>query len=405
MIMHRWIRTFAVILSWVAALGSVQAFNVAHAQGITFDSENVTYKFAESLAFTLSASGDVPITQATVFYQTGNARPFSQPAAQFTPAQQVNVAATIVFSETRPPAFSTIAYWWEIVDQSGNQQRSEVKTFTYIDNRFSWQDLTAGITRVHWYQGNSSFGAAAAAMANDNLARLHQQLGIEPPSTIDFYIYNSLVDLRSAVELAGRPWLSGQARPELGVVMVAIPPGDSARIQMERDIPHELTHLMVYLASGPGYDAVPAWLDEGLATMNEGDPNPTQAVALQDALAQNRVPALDTLCGAFPTDASAALVAYAVSRGITQEIIDEYGSTGVQSLLAAYADGASCGGGVERALNTTLAGLELKWRSSFGPANGVATIAQGSGPWLLIWLVIALPFAALLLSRKPKKNS
>jgi hypothetical protein len=31
-------------------------------------------------------------------------------------------------------------------------------------------------------------------------------------------------------------------------------------------------------------------------------------------------------------------------------------------------------------------------------------MAQNSGPWLLIWIAIAIPFFALLLLRKPKKN-
>jgi hypothetical protein len=160
---------------------------------------------------------------------------------------------------------------------------------------------------------------------------------------------------------------------------------------------------MVYLATFPRYDAVPAWLDEGLATLNEAEPNPAQAVALQTALAAGRVPSLEAQCGTLPADATEALAAYAQSRGVVQQIVDVYGSTGIQALLAAYRDGASCAGGVERALNTTLTGLELQWSTSLSPESSATTLAKGFGPWLLILIAVSFPLIVLLVGRKPKE--
>ncbi len=95
-----------------------------------------------------------------------------------------------------------------------------------------------------------------------------------------------------------------------------------------------------------------------------------------------------------------------------QQIINEYGSAGVQALLAAYRDGATCAGGVERALNTSLTGLELKWRAQLQPiaaSNPTDTrhlIATSTGilPWLLLLAVIALPLIVILLWRSPRKD-
>ena len=388
-----------IVITWVAlAIGS------ARADGITVSSIDASYTFARSMIFSLSASSDSPVTQATLFFQSGGAPPLSQPADSFVPANQVNLAATVNLVETKLPAFSTISYWWEVADQSSKTIRTETRTLAYIDNRFNWQEITSGPVRVHWYRGDSGFSTAAASVANEALPRIQQQSGVEPPSPIDIYIYASVDDLRSAVELGGRPWLGGQARPEFGVVMVAIPPGDGALIQMRREIPHELTHLMVFIATTPDYQAVPAWLDEGLATLNEGEPNPTQAVALQDAFAANRLIPIDALCGPFSTDASAALLAYAESQGVVQQIVDDYGSAGLQALLAAYRDGATCAGGVERGLSATLAGIELKWRSRLGPAGSAEAVAKGSGPWLLLWIAIGLPLLGLIAWRRPAKR-
>lgn len=385
------------------------ARSAAQAAGISFSSLNASYNFADQMVFAATASSNSPITQATVFFQSGGQPPYSRPADPFTPATVVSLTATIDLNATRLVPFSTVSYWWEAIDQAGQTARSATQTLIYVDNRFSWQDFASGPVRVHWYQGDSGFGGAAANTAAAAIPGIQQQIGVDPPSPLDVYLYASVDDLRSAVELAGREWLGGQARPELGVVLVAIPPGESARLQMRRDIPHELTHLMTFVAASPNYDAVPRWLDEGLATLNEGEPNSTQALAVQEALARNKLIPIEALCGAFPADASAALLAYGQSRYLAQQIINEYGSAGIQALLAAYRDGATCSGGVERALNITLPELELKWRAaqqvntSTPTDTAPLTATTGILPWLLLIAVVALPLIVILVWRFPRK--
>jgi hypothetical protein len=402
-------RTWLIL---IITLGFLHPIELVKADGITFNALSASYQFAESITFTADVSGPAPITRATVFFQSSSQPPYSHPADPFTPATPITLTATIDLKETKLIPFSTVSYWWEVVDAAGNAARSATQTLIYVDNRFAWQELTAGPVRVHWYQGDSGFGSAAASVASETLPKIQQQIGVEPPSPLDVYVYASTDDLRSAVELAGREWLGGQARPELGVVLVAIPPSDSARLQMRRDIPHELTHLMTFVATTPNYDATPRWLDEGLATLNEGDPNSTQAIAVQDAATKNKLIPLENLCGTFPTDASAALLAYGESRSVVQQIINEYGSSGVQALLAAYRDGATCEGGVERALNTSLTGLEVKWRSQLQPGeattNPIAPTTSSSStgilPWLLLLAVIVLPLIVILWWSRPRKT-
>jgi hypothetical protein len=402
-------RTFLCLIILVGLLHPA-ARSAAQAAGISFVSLDASYTFADQMIFTATAVSNSPIMQADVFFQSGSQPPYSRPADPFTPATVVSLTATIDLDETRLIPFSTISYWWEAIDQAGQKARSATQTLIYVDNRFPWKDVASGPARVHWYQGDSGFGGAAANIAAEAIPGIQQQIGVEPPSPLDVYLYASIDDLRSAVELAGREWLGGQARPELGVVLAAIPPGDSARLQMRRDIPHELTHLMTFVAASPNYDAVPRWLDEGLATLNEGDPSSTQALAVQEALANNRLIPIESLCGAFPADASAALLAYGQSRYIVQQIINEYGSAGIQALLAAYRDGATCSGGVERALNITLPALELKWRAAqqpgpSSPTTAVPTSSAAAGvlPWLLLIGVVALPLIVILVWRSPRK--
>ncbi len=398
-----------LIIALFCLLGLFHSIGLAWAGGsIVFSDLTAIYTFAGHMTFTASVTSTAPIVKATVFFQSGSQPPTSQLADSFTPAPVVTLTATIDLKQVSLTPFSTVSYWWEVSDATGQTARSDIQTVVYMDNRFAWQEFFSSAVRIHWYQGDSGYSAAAAAVAAEALPKIQQQIGVDPPSPIDIYLYASLDDLRSAVELAGRSWLGGQARPELGVVLVAIPPGQDAQLQMRHDIPHELSHLMTFVATTPNYNRVPRWLDEGLATLNEGEPNSTQALAVQNALTDNKLIPLEALCAAFPQDASQALLAYGESRNVVQHIINEYGSAGIQALLAAYRDGATCAGGVERGLNTTLTGLELKWRTPLQNDTAAASPAASSAstgfaPWLILIAAITVPLVVVVAWHKPQK--
>ena len=78
-------------------LGLLQpiARSAAQAAGISFSSLAASYTFGDQLIFTATASSASPITQATVFFQSGSQPPYSHPADPFTPATVVSLTATI----------------------------------------------------------------------------------------------------------------------------------------------------------------------------------------------------------------------------------------------------------------------------------------------------------------------
>jgi hypothetical protein len=179
------------------------------------------------------------------------------------------------------------------------------------------------------------------------------------------------------------------------VVLVAVPAGQGALAQMKRDIPHELTHLLVYQATGAGYARVPRWLDEGLASANEELAQPAYQLALEAALSSGQLVPLETLCAPFSADAGAAQLSYAQSQSIVQYIRNNY-PEGIHKLLGAYARGATCGGGVEQALGSTLSAFDRNWRATLGPRNVLQTVASSVGVWVLLALIVSLallPFA------------
>ena len=73
--------------------------------------------------------------------------------------------------------------------------------------------------------------------------------------------------------MGGSTWVAGHANPDLGVVLVSIAPGENQSMEMERQIPHELAHVLLYRLTGPAYANLPNWLTEGIASQVEGYPN------------------------------------------------------------------------------------------------------------------------------------
>ncbi|HEY4723180.1 MAG TPA: hypothetical protein VII92_15100, partial [Anaerolineae bacterium] len=137
-----------VVIALAASIGSASADTATLADGITVTSIKVTYTFARSMTFSVTAASSSAITQATLFYQSGVTPPRSQPADPFTPANPVDLTATVDLSKSSISAFSTVSYWWEISDETGRQLRTDTQTLAYIDNRFAWKDFASGAVRI-----------------------------------------------------------------------------------------------------------------------------------------------------------------------------------------------------------------------------------------------------------------
>lgn len=375
------------------------------AAGITVIESQASYSFAQQVTFTLRAASDAPITQVYLFYRaTGNERTQSVNVAIEQTGEEI-VATHLHDLRIFPlPPFATVTFWWQIEDSAGRRLATDPQQFEYSDNRFRWEQLGNGNLTVHWVagQGNPVFGQAALDIAQSSVEEINAELRAPLPA-IHIYIYDSQNNLGAAMMLAGREWISGQAHPELGVIAIAVPPEEGYTARMMRDIPHEITHLLVYQVVTPaGYHYVPEWLDEGLATANERTPNPDHAAILETARAAGRLLPLESLCVPFPPDAQTARLAYAESRSVVEFIRRRYGAPEIRALLAAYAEGASCTAGVQKALGISFNRLETEWLASLTPKAPWRAWLEQTGVWVGLWLLgllLAVPMIGRLRRR------
>jgi len=369
-------------------------------------SSTVTYTFGQQATFELEASAPAGVTAAYLYLQQAREKRVEVHPVSVDPRTTVRIRYEHDLHLFPFPPFGLVRWWWEVRDAEGHSLTTEPAAFYYADNRFQWKTSTAGPVRVHSVVDDPVYIQAALNVTQASLENIREQLDAPMPERVDLYLYPSADDIRAALEMAGREWAGGEAMPDLGVILVAVPPNRGILPRMERDIPHELTHLLVYQVMGErGYQYIPAWLDEGLATANELQPDPMLDVLLEEAQRQGRLIPLSELCAPFPPDPEIALLSYAESASVVRYIQKRYGDSGIQALLATYADGAGCEGGVQRALGISLQRLELAWHADLMGLGAWLAWASDNRGWLALWAISLLAAVPMALSLRRNSGS
>ena len=355
----------------------------------------VSYTFGEKIIFSATIQTKSSIQTAYLLFQVeGDTNTHTIPL-EVVSGGKTEYTYLIRDGLLRP--FSRLFYWYHLALTDSDPYDSSRYSFQYDDNRYPWQTIQDSSLSLHWVAGEISFGQAAFDAAHAGYLAIQALIPVKPGSPINIYIYASAADVQNTLNLGGYTWVGGHASPDLGVVLVSIAPGETQAIEMERQIPHELAHILLYRLTGSTYANQPTWLLEGIASQAERYPNANYAQVLAIASQKKTLLPITSLCGPFPADASGATLAYAESDSFTRYLHETYGTSGLQTLIQAYSDGLTCEQGTERAFGLPLTQLDQAWRQvSLGEkTTGIAF--QNFLPYLLLLaIVIVIPVWQLL---------
>jgi hypothetical protein len=363
----------------------------ARAQSAVAVSEaRAEYRFGEQITFTARIQSQSPIQEASILFQAEGDPNTRLATLQIGPDGRTSYQYLLSAGLLRP--FVHIDYWFRLTLAGGEVYTSQHFYVDYVDNRFPWQTLEDASVRLHWYEGDTAFGQAALNVARLGLQQISNLIPIVQGGPIDIYVYEAPIDLQEALSLGGQPWLAGHASPDLGVVLVSIAPGAEQAIAMQRQIPHELAHVLLYRYTGAAYNQLPAWLREGIASLAELYPNADYVQALSVATQNQSLLPISDLCGLFPPDASGALLAYAESHSFTRYLHDTFGTSGLLALIQAYKDGLNCEQGAQRAFGSPLLQLDERWRAeALGEKMGNLALRNLLPYLVVLLLILALP--------------
>jgi hypothetical protein len=149
---------------------------------------NSHYEFGRQLGFHLEASSASGITQVILFFRATGDATTTVERPQFVAGPSVTVNHTYDLQDRYIKPFSRVEYWWTLSDAADHRLTTEVQTFSYDDNRFSWQFLTGEGVAVYWYQGTEAFGQAALDVAVGAVPRISADLGVGAPQPIRAFL-------------------------------------------------------------------------------------------------------------------------------------------------------------------------------------------------------------------------
>ena len=372
--------------------------------GVQVLDTEVDYSFGDSIIFQAAIQSDTPIEQVVVFVQAkGRLDAETIPA---TISSSGEATAELDLQQYPVRGFSEITYWYRVTLENGEVFTSEKYHFFYEDSRYDWETLETDDFTVHWYDDEVNFGQEMVNIAGSSLQRAQTYLQVTPNETIHIYAYDNAREMQSALQTSGQDWVAGHADPDLGVILVSLPPGPERQLEMERQIPHELMHILMFQKTGSAYERLPVWLNEGLASITELYPNPDYYTILKDAYEEKKLLPITSLCQSFPQDSSRVLIAYAETASFTRYLYNQYGTPGLENLISSYADGLECDRGAEQALGSTLTQLEIQWRREIFNQDPLISAIENLIPWVLVLLlIIGLPLIfSLLVSRKNRSH-
>jgi len=342
---------------------------VAAGDDITVIDSDVDVNFPSQAEFTLEAESYVEIIDVRLYYQVdmmNYAEVVSEGWAEFTPASKIEANWVWDMENASLPPGAEVTYWWMIEDADGNRFETSPEIMHFDDERYLWQSLTSTVPQggeltLFWYEGGDSFARELMDTCKEGLARLTQDIGTYPERPIKIYIYASTGDLQGAM-IFPQEWTGGVAFTGFSTIAIGI---STAGLDWgKRALVHELTHLVVHQATFSPYGQLPIWLDEGLATYNEGELDPVFRCCLQEAILEDELISVRSLCSPFSAETEKALLSYAQSYSLVEYLLDNYGQDRMLDLFTILKQGSTYDEALSEVCGFDIDGLDARWRGT-----------------------------------------
>lgn len=369
-----------------------------HQETISFGTPKVEIEFGKQVIFEIHANPADDISEVFLSIQPqGESVRVKQ--ASFDKEGNVFIQYDTRTDPFHP--FSQIEYWFSAVTTDSQKYESPHYNFEYADNRFSWKSLKDDLFEVYWYAGGLDFGQAALNTAKAGLQTAQTYLDVTPSAPIRIFIYETSTDLQSSLQFTQQSWIAGHANVDTRSILLSIAPGVEQQLEFERQIPHELMHLLQFEVYGEGYSRIPVWLIEGSASLAELYPNPDYQWVLERAAREQNLLPINSICISFPREASGAFLSYAQSTSFVRFLHQKFGRSGLQTLMTLYSDGIGCEEGVIAAFGSSLGQLENAWQEEvLGMRPGLLAL-RNLFPYLsLSALLLLIPLAIGLFALK-----
>lgn len=351
-----------VVLGWL----SLTTFATVDAQsaedGPTVQGTRFENSWPDSVVVTALVDNAAEVESATFLYTILPEGALTREAAEISEGDVTRIRAE--FPTRNPqlwiPAGADFEWHWEFVYASGETFETEPQIWRYEDPRFEWQSLKEGDLEIAWYHDRG----VAETMMREGLQALEEIspfLGLDELIPIKVYVWANTEDARQVERIQSERFeesvITGGTRVLADLVHIYQPSRWVVR--------HELTHVLTKLAGEGPYGDLPAWLDEGMATIAEGDWLDRRGGALQFAINNDQVLSLRSM--ESPSNRPGFVdIFYGQSAAIVLYLLQEYGTDKMNELFSTFKEGSSVEDALQRVYGLDRETLDNDWRASVG---------------------------------------
>ena len=359
----------AALFGFILLLSGVAHPVQAQQEGeIRILSHRVESRFPDSVHFFIEAAGPDEINDIRVYLKTiGQVSRSAYRQVEFEPGTAVSGEAELLSGGNNyfPPG-TRMAYSFELRDTAGRVLRTEEQIFVYLDNRFEWLTVSAGLITV--YYNNPLVAERAQHVLDTAAATLEYMgpvLGINPQEPLHIVTYHNYRDMAGALPFQSQAHqeqliTAGMAFDEERVLLVY-----SGGQGVTGTTAHEFIHLLVGDATGRAYSQVPDWLNEGLAEYGDFSPDTDRDRYLQWAIRQGKLRPLWQQ-GNFSGTPEDILIGYGQGLSVVSFMVETYGVDKMADLMRAIASTLNIDAALLQVYGFDEYGLDGLWRQSLG---------------------------------------
>ena len=361
-----------VFLALAAAIAlGVRADGVVSADSsrVTVQDAKAESKFPDGILFQLKVSSPADVKNITVRFSIVGGK---VPRYDYLPAPDASTGVSEVMVRTGsdryiPPGV-LMDYYFEIEDTSGNVVKSDPKRFVLDDPRFTWHEIKQGDVNIRYYGPIQRRAETVVEAVNVTIDRIGKKLfGLAEVSPVRLTLYNNWNDMVTALPLTSRTQrgeliTEGTTFSNFGIILLL---ADDAQVRGLAS--HEMIHFLVDDVMGGLSQAIPVWMNEGLAEYGNLEPSQVYEQYLSLAIVRGTLKPLTSLTQ-MPGRSEDVIVVYGLGRSVMEYLIEREpnGAEKLRTLFRLLRGGQGMDSALTQAYGFDRFGLDQRWRKTIG---------------------------------------
>jgi len=332
--------------------------------GIKVVSTENSFVFSQSLTFSLEARASSPIVDVVLFYGRDGDRLVRRIYPDYTPGREIRVEHVEELESGQFAPGTLLRSWWQLTAEDGTIQTSEPEVLEYLDDNHAWRTLAGQRVDLFWYGSDEDGARELLAAAEEAVARLEGEIGVGVDQRPRVYVYDSQRDMSRALYQRSETYddhvLTLGVRVDEDTVILLGTHRDA-----HLTLAHELSHVVVGIATDNPYTDLPRWLDEGLAMYAEGQLPIDNQQALESGIRRDELLSIRSMTS-YSGRAELVDLYYGEVYSVVEFMLDEWGREKMQELLEVFSEGTRQEEALVQVYGFGLDELDARWRASLG---------------------------------------